>query len=123
MANQNHDHDHEGFAHPVSVKLLLAVFVALVSLTILTVVVNGFPLGKWDLFVALGIATIKGSLVCLFFMHMYWEKGLNIVAFLSSIFFVAMFIGMALMDTSAYRDSIDSFPKTDRPDPPIVRTQ
>ncbi len=121
MADQNHehDHDHSGFAHPVPVKLLLAVFVSLVFLTILTIKVNDLPLGKLDIWAALIIATIKASLVCLFFMHMFWEKGINLIAFFSSFLFVTLFIGLTLMDTNAYRDSQDMFPRDKRPSPPV----
>ena len=115
-------HDHDGFAHPVPVKLLLAVFFALVTLTILTVVLNDLPLGAMDIWVAMGIATLKASLVCLFFMHMYWEKGFNVVAFFSSLFFVSLFIGFTLMDTGSYRENIDSFPQDKQPDPRVPRT-
>lgn len=121
---QGHQHGHghghgHGFAHPVSIKLLLAVFVSLVSLTILTVVVNDLPLGALDIWVALGIAGIKAALVCLFFMHMFWDKGFNVVAFFSSLLFVSLFIGFTLMDTGQYRDSQDKFPREKRPTPPV----
>ena len=121
MADSHHDdhHDLPSFNHPVPVKLLLMVFACLVFLTIVTVVVNGFPLGRLDIWVALVIATIKASLVCLFFMHMYWEKGINVVAFFSSLLFVTLFIGLTLMDTNAYRDSQDSFPRDKRPAIPV----
>ena len=105
-SHNNHDH---GFAHPIPVRLLIGVFLCLVGLTILTVVVNDLPLGNLDIWIALIIATIKASLVLLFFMHMYWEKGINIVAFFTSLLFVALFIGLALMDTGANRDSQDSY--------------
>ena len=115
MTDHNHDdHDH-GFAHPAPVKLLLAVFVALVALTIITVLVNDLPLGQAVIWVAMAIATLKGSLVCLFFMHMFWEKGFNVVAFFSSLFFVSLFIGFTLMDTGSYRDNVDKFPIDKRP--------
>ncbi len=119
--NEHHD-ELPSFSHPVSLKLLIVVFVALVALTVITVLVNNLPLGKFDIWAALGIAMIKGSLVMLFFMHMWWEKGFNVIVFFSSLFFVTLFIGITLMDTGTYRDQIDSFPKTDRPDPPVVRT-
>ena len=104
-------HDHASFSHPAPVKLLLAVFVALILLTVLTVVTAGqlpHPFGIW---VALGIATIKSALVMLFFMHMFWDKPFNVVAFLSSLLFATLFIGMTLMDTGSYQDTIDQFPR------------
>ena len=122
MTDHNHDHEDGGFAHPVPVKLLLTVFFALVSLTIITVLVNDLPLGGMDIWIAMFIATLKASLVCLFFMHMYWEKGFNVVAFFSSLFFVSLFIGFTMMDTGAYRDNLDRFPEDKRPDPPVQVT-
>ena len=109
--NAHHDHDDHGFAHPVPVKLLLFVFFSLVSLTIITVVINDFPLGALDIWVAMGIATLKASLVCLFFMHMYWDKPFNVLSFMSSFLFVTLFIGMTLMDTGHYQNSVDDFPR------------
>ena len=108
----HHDnHDAHSFAHPVPVKLLLAVFFALIFLTILTVVTAGQlpkPFGIW---VAMIIATMKAALVMMFFMHMYWDKGFNVIVFLSSLLFVALFIGMTLMDTGHYLETINQFPR------------
>lgn len=107
----DHHHDDHGFAHPAPVKMLLAVFFALIFLTILTVVTAGQipkPFGIW---VAMSIATLKGALVCLFFMHMYWDKPLNVVAFLSSLLFVSLFIGMTLMDTGHNLNTVEEFPR------------
>jgi cytochrome c oxidase subunit 4 len=120
MADHAHTASDIAFAHPVPKKLLFAVFFILVGLTIFTVVANGWPLGKLDVWVALVIATIKASLVVLFFMHMWWEKTFNVMVFLTSFLFLTMFIGMTLMDTSAYRKSVEDFPESKRPTPPVV---
>jgi cytochrome c oxidase subunit 4 len=102
------------FCHPVAPKLLFAVFFALIFLTLLTVAVSalapamGMP-RAFSFPVAMIFATMKAFLVCAFFMHMWWEKGFNVLAFLSSVLFVSLFIGMTLMDTSHYQDSIESF--------------
>ena len=106
--HDNHDH---GFAHPVPVKLLLVVFFALIFLTILTVVTAGQLPNPFGIYVAMIIATAKAFLVMAFFMHMWWDKSINILAFLSSFFFAALFIGLTLLDTSEYQDNIDSFPR------------
>ena len=106
-----HDgHDHSAFGHPVPVKLLLAVFVALIVLTMMTLFLAGH-LGPFGFVVALFLATVKATLVMLFFMHMFWDRGFNIMAFLSSLFFVALFIGMTLLDSKAYQNTIDEFPR------------
>lgn len=110
------DH-HDGlpsFCHPAAPKLLFAVFIALIVLTLVTVATSalGPVLGMPRAFafpIAMIFATMKAFLVCAFFMHMWWDKGFNILAFLSSLLFVALFIGMTLMDTSHYQNSIESY--------------
>ena len=66
------------------------------------------------------IASIKASLVALFFMHMYWDKGFNVVAFLSSFLFVTLFIGLTLIDRDHYREDMENFPVADRPAEPVT---
>ena len=59
------------------VKTYLMVFGALMVLTVLTVAVSYLRLATHEqIFVALTIATIKGSLVALFFMHLIDERKL-----------------------------------------------
>ena len=84
---------------------LLAVFFALIILTIATVYQATLDLGNMELVVSLIIATIKASLVILFFMHMIHDKPLNAIFFLSSFIFVALFLGFTLMDAHGYQDS------------------
>ncbi len=100
------EHSH-GFAHPAPVWQLLAVFFALVGLTILTCFQASFDTGDLELILSLVIATIKATLVVLFFMHMIHDKPLNAIIFVSSFVFVALFLGFTLMDAHAYRDSIE----------------
>jgi cytochrome c oxidase subunit 4 len=114
--HKSHDGKHHGFAHPASVKSLLLVFFALIFLTWLTVFQSTLKLGSMELVVSLVIATVKASLVILFFMHMIHDKPLNAIVFLSSFIFVALFLGFILMDAHGYKDSyefknVDSAPK------------
>jgi len=105
----NHDH---GFAHPCPPWILFTTFFTLIALTILTVITAGQPyLGPFAVFVSMGIATIKATLVALFFMHMFWDKPINILTFLSSFFFVSLFIGFTLLDTDHYQNQINAFPR------------
>src|SRR5262249_27604520 len=55
--------------HVVSWKVYLGVFLALVTLTVATVVVAGFDFGEFNLVVALAVAVTKATLVVLYFMH------------------------------------------------------
>ncbi|MEZ6138185.1 MAG: cytochrome C oxidase subunit IV family protein [Pirellulaceae bacterium] len=114
-AEGDHADGHHGFSHPMPVWQLLAVFFALIILTGLTVYQSTLEFGNMELILSLFIATIKASLVILFFMHMIHDKPLNAIIFLGSFVFVALFLGFTLMDSSAYRDSLEY--KQIEPDP------
>ncbi len=101
------DHGH-GDHHVVSFGFLLTVFVALLILTVITVGVSEARLsetliGDIALPVAMIVAVIKGSLVCLFFMHLWWDSLFNSVAVVAALAFVALFLALAVLDTSEYR--------------------
>lgn len=94
-ANKHH-------VHVVPLKLLAGIFGALLVLTVATVAVTWVDLGSMNLVVALGIATVKATLVALYFMHLRWDKLFNGFLFLAAIFFVMLFLIIALLDTKAY---------------------
>lgn len=102
---------------------LLAVFFALIVLTFLTVYQATFDLGNLELGLSLFIATIKATLVILFFMHMIHDKPLNAIVFLSSFIFVALFLGFTLMDAHSYQDEVEpkqvDSPRAVAPEPSI----
>lgn len=103
----DHGHGHHGFAHPSPVWQLLAVFVALLMLTVATVFQSTLDLGAWEIWASLAIATVKAALVILFFMHMIHDKPFNIIMFLGTLVFVALFLGFTLMDAHSYKDLIE----------------
>ena len=74
------------------VRIYITVFVALMVLTIVTVTVSRFHLPvPIAVSVALLVATIKGSLVACYFMHLISEKKLiYAVLMLTAAFFVAL---------------------------------
>ena len=74
------------------VRLYIIVFVALMALTLVTVAVSYVHLPtKIAISVALLVATIKGSLVACYFMHLISEKKLILaVLVVTAIFFVAL---------------------------------
>jgi len=103
-----HGDDH--FAHTAPWQMLVAVFGALIVLTVLTVAVTAIDLGSSANFVvAMVIATVKAVLVMGFFMHMIWDNKFNVVAFTSSFLFVMLFLAMALTDRGEYQDSMDEY--------------
>lgn len=104
---------HASFAHVTPVKLLLTVFFVLVFLTFLTVAIAEFiPLGRFEVVVSLIIAAVKGTLVCLFFMHMIHDKPYNIIIFVSAFVFLVLFVGFLVMDSDQYQPEIRAY---DRP--------
>ena len=74
------------------VRIYITVFVVLMVLTIVTVAVSRFHLPvPIAVSVALIVATIKGSLVACYFMHLISEKKLiYAVLALTAVFFVAL---------------------------------
>lgn len=91
----------------MAVWKLLAVFLALIILTLLTVYQSTLGLGDLELWLSLTIATVKAALVILFFMHMIHEKPLNAIVFISSFIFVALFIGFVMMDAHNYKQYVE----------------
>jgi len=92
--------------HIVPFKILLRTFLALITLTALTVIASELNLGEFNLLIALTIATLKASLVLLVFMHLYWDNPFNAMIFIACLIFVALFISLALLDSSQYQPSI-----------------
>ncbi len=116
-AEQSHDahgHGHDGeFSHPMPIWMLLTVFVTLLALTVLTVYQSTFNLGNIEVWLSLTIATIKAGLVIAFFMHLLWDKPLNMIIILSSLIFVALFLGFTMMDAQGYRENLIMTPTLD----------
>jgi cytochrome c oxidase subunit IV len=105
MSAHGHSEDGHDFAHPMPIPMLLGVFFTLTILTIVTVGQASFDFGSWDVAIVMGIATIKAGLVMAFFMHMAFDKPFNIIVFLSSFVFVALFVIFTLSDSQMNAES------------------
>lgn len=107
------DHSHDAHEHHVtSVATLVATFVALVALTILTSAMAYVNLGRADIWVTLGIATVKAVLVATIFMHLLHDKAFNGVILLGTILFGGLFIGFTLMDSRQYSPGVEAYSAT-----------
>lgn len=107
----SHDGHAEGdFAHPLPLPMLFGVFGALVFLTIVTVAQANYDLGSFDIAVVMFIATIKAVLVGLFFMHLAFDKPFNLIVFLSSFVFVALFVIITLSDANMTSGAFENNP-------------
>ena len=85
--------------HILPLKLYFFVAAALLVLTYVTVRVSYFHFGTWNLIVAMGVATIKASLVALFFMHLKYDERFNAVIFVGSLACLGIFFSLTLADT------------------------
>ncbi len=86
------------------VRVYITVFVALMALTIITVAVSYLHLPvPIAVTVALLVATVKGSLVACYFMHLISEKKLiYAVLVLTAVFFAALLALPAVTHSSGY---------------------
>lgn len=80
-------------------RAAVAVFVVLLLLTAVTVLVSYVDLGIWNAVVALLIASVKASLVALFFMHLKGENRLVWGFALVPVLFLALILLGTLSDT------------------------
>jgi cytochrome c oxidase subunit 4 len=101
-----HGHAKRGFhPHVLPLKLYLAIGVILFILTAITVMVSYVHVGEiGNLIIAMVVATIKGTLVALFFMHLLYDNKVYLVVFLSSLLFLGIFIAFTLADTQRRGD-------------------
>jgi cytochrome c oxidase subunit 4 len=99
-------HGHDSHVHVMPFRVLLAVWAALMVLTVVTVAATWVDLGNLNLWIAMAIATVKATLVLLYFMHMRYDRPFNAVVFVSALAFVTLFIGIALIDTGAYQPEL-----------------
>lgn len=115
-AGDGHADGHSGH-FIVPVKVYWTVYAALMVLTAVTVGAYYLPdvlskiagqpveLGAANVVIAMAIATLKASLVCLFFMQLKYDKKFNLIAFLSSLIFLGLFLGLTLIDIKFREDA------------------
>ena len=59
-----------------------------------------------NIVVAMGVATIKATLVGLYFMHLRWDRPFNAIILVGSLLFLGIFLGFALLDTGEYQENM-----------------
>ncbi len=84
--------------HIFAYKTLFYVLLALLALTGITVGASFVDMGIFNVWAALGIASLKASLVLMIFMHLKYEGRALIISFLSTVFFLAIMIGFTFWD-------------------------
>lgn len=82
----------------VPYRTFIIVWIALLVLTVVTVLVSRIDLGALNVWVAVAIASFKTSLVIAWFMHMKYEQWLFKLLLLITIVTLAVFIGLTFVD-------------------------
>ena len=93
----HHDHDpaHDNSPEAVQkeIRKYLVVFVTLGVLTIITVAISYLDLPTWQaIALGLAVATVKGTLVAAFFMHLLSERKLIYAVLALTVFFFGLMI-------------------------------
>lgn len=101
-----HDQKHSEY-HITPLSTYLTIFAILIVCTGITVMAAG-RFGHADVIVAMGIATLKASLVLLFFMHLKYENMMNRVIIGSGFFFLLLLFAFSAFDLYT---RIDATPK------------
>ena len=98
----SHNHQTETAAAP---KVYAATLLGLLVLTAITVAAAGihFSSGSVNVVIALGIATIKASLVALVFMHLRHDKPINAIIAVSGFLFLALLLAYCVIDIDTRR--------------------
>ena len=84
--------------HIVSPKAYFAIFAALIVGTAITVWAAFQNFGPFNIVIAISIATIKATLVVLYFMHARYSPGRTQLVIVCSVFWLAIMLALTLAD-------------------------
>jgi len=93
LTTETHEHHGSGY------KVYFLVWAALVVLTVVTVYVSYIDFGIFNIVLAMVIASIKASIVALYFMHLKFEDSLTWVFALYPLSLLFLLIAMTMIDT------------------------
>jgi len=109
LAHDIHAHE-EHVGHVVPIRLTIGVGIFLLVMTVITVYTAKFvDLHGFNIWLALMIAFVKASAVCLYFMHLRWDSPFNGIVLIASFLFVVLFIGLAITDTAEYQPQVEQW--------------
>ncbi len=89
-----------GLGHIVSIEVYRGVFYSLIALTAITIWAATLHFGPFNLFIALGIATVKAGVVTLMFMHLNYESKIIWGIVIYPIFIFLLIVAGTLGDAS-----------------------
>jgi len=91
-------HTHTEERHITSNKTYIIVWAALMVMTAITVYVSYINFGMLNIVIALVVASIKASIVALYFMHLKIEDSITWVFALFPLTLLALLIAMTMTD-------------------------
>jgi cytochrome c oxidase subunit 4 len=94
--------------HVAPLWIMYGTFVILIGLTVATVGARFIDAGSLNIWIALGLAFLKAILVAMFFMHLWWDTKLNQLILVSTLLFLTIFIGIAIIDSGQYQPLLQS---------------
>ncbi len=99
----NHDSHHPGQHLHGGPKVYGTVLAILLALTLITIGASKIDFGSAsaNVIIALVIATIKATIVALWFMHLKYDKPINGLIFASTLFFLALFFAYPYIDANS----------------------
>ncbi len=86
--------------HVTSYKALGLVLASLLVLTGVTVAVSYVDMGFFNVPIALLVASIKSTIVLLFFMHLKYEGKVIAISFTSTVIFLCIMISFTFWDVA-----------------------
>ena len=102
MADSKHDQteqpEHGHSDHIVSPGVYLTIILCLLALTGITVAAAFLNLEQFNIVVALAIATLKATLVVLFFMHAKYVPKRTQLVIIAGIFWLGLLLFMTMSD-------------------------
>ena len=91
--------------HSSGSRIYLVILGLLLVLTTITVGAAYINFGSFNLIIAVLIATLKATLVAMFFMHLRHDPPINAIIFVSSLIFLGIFLLFPLIDIQS-RDKV-----------------
>jgi cytochrome c oxidase subunit 4 len=85
-------------SHIAPISMYVGIWAALMIFTGITVFAATVELHVFNIVLALLIATIKGTLVVLFFMHLRYSTKLTMVTVVAAVFFLIILFAMSMTD-------------------------
>jgi cytochrome c oxidase subunit IV len=93
-------------AHAITTKTYATILGVLLALTVITVLAAGVNFGSHsvNVVIALAIATTKGTLVALYFMHLRHDKPLYGIIFVTGLVFLGVLLLLCFVDIGTRDD-------------------